>query len=329
MIPYVGQAVGAPCPTAVLDSRRLPADATGLTQALTGVREELRSERWAGVLKIALIAPSANPLYDLDYRFAQCLDADWSRLDLGGNCGHSMLVAVTAAARMGWVPLFPGARVRVNVVNNGDLLVGEVDELSQRGAVFTVHILSNPPRPVARVLPTGAAVTMLPTPLGRLPVSVVDWGNPYVLVDAADLGAPDRASLFADDPDLLARLRTVRAAAARQLGWPAGGAFPKVAALCQCRDGELLVRAVSVPSWHPSLGLTGAFCLAVAAELAGTVPAALRARARMAPGELVLDTPGGTVRASAAITGGAVGWASVSGKAVHFDEARAPAQTVA
>jgi 2-methylaconitate cis-trans-isomerase PrpF len=138
-----------------------------------------------------------------------------------------------------------------------------------------------------------------------------------VLIDAADVGAPDRATLFADDPDLLDRLRTVRAAAARMLCWPATGAFPKIAALCHCREGELLVRAVSVPSWHPNLGLTGAFCLAVAAELDGTVPAVLRARARMAPGELVLDTPGGTVRASAAVSGGTVGWASVSGKSVR------------
>lgn len=320
MIPYVGQADGSPCPTVVLDRRRLPEDTAGLTEALAGLHERHR----AGAMKIALISPSANPLYDLDYRFVQVLDPGWTRFDTRGNCGHSMLVAITAAARVGWVPLYPGARVRVNVINNGDLLVGEVDQLSQRGAVFTVHILSTPPRPLARVLPAGAPATVLRTPVGRLPVSFVDWANPYVLVDAADVGARDREALFAADPDLLERMRVVRACAADYLGWPADGAFPKIAAVGQYRRGELLVRAVSVPSWHPSLGLTGAFCLAVAAEVAGTVPAMLRERSQMRPGELVVQTPGGQVRASAALIDGAVGWASVAGKTVRFEEARAP-----
>jgi 2-methylaconitate cis-trans-isomerase PrpF len=324
MIPYIGRADGAPGSTVVLDRRQLPEDADGLARALAEVRDLHRSERWDGAMKIALISPSANPLFDLDYRFVQSLDADWTRFDLRGNCGHSMLVAITAAARIGWVPLYPGARVRVNVVNNGDLLVGEVEQLSQCGAVFTVHILSNPPRLMAQVLPAGTAITPLHTPLGRLDVTLVDWANPYVLVDAADLGVASRTALFADDPDLLARMRVVQSCAAQLLGWPPGGAFPKVAALGQYRQGELLVRAVTVPNWHPSLGLTGAFCIAVAAEIDGTVPAVLRRRAGLPRGALVIDTPSTTVRASAAIVDGAVGWASVPGKTVQFDEARAP-----
>lgn len=324
MIPYIGSADGAPGPTVVLDRRQLPEAPAKLTRALDEVRARHGWERWDEVMKIALISPSANPLYDLDYRFVQALDPGWTRIDPRGSCGHSMLVAVTAAARMGWVPLFPGARVRVNVVNNGDLLVAEVDQLGQRGAVFTVHILSTPPRPTARVLPAGEPVTTLHTPLGSLRVTLADWANPYVLVDAADLGATSRDELFADDPELLDRMRIVRACAADALGWSADGAFPKIAALGQYQAGELLTRAVSVPSWHPSLGLTGAFCLAVAAEVGATVPALLRDRAGLPPGELVVRTPGGIVRAGAAIADGAVGWASVGGKNVRFDEARAP-----
>ncbi|GAB3885712.1 4-oxalomesaconate tautomerase [Kibdelosporangium lantanae] len=323
MMPYLGQADGAPCPTVVLDRRELPEDEAGLAVALAALRADLCSHRWADAMKIALIWPAANPLHDLNYLFVQCLDNDWSEVDLRGNCGHSMLVGITAAARLGWVPLHPGARVRVNVVNNGDLLVGEVDAVSQSEAVFTVHILSPSPRPVTAVLPAGDAITELATPLGVFPVSIVDWANPYVLLDAADLGLTDRAAMFADDPALLDRLQVIRASAADRLGWPPGGAFPKIAMLGQYDPGELLVRAVTVPRWHPSLGLTGAFCLAVAAEVDGTVPARLRARADLPTGELVLRTPSATVRASAELLDGVVGWASVAGKSVRFDEARA------
>jgi 2-methylaconitate cis-trans-isomerase PrpF len=324
MTPYVAQADGAPCPTVVLDRRQLPADPAELTSTLTAIGDRHRTEQWAGALKIALISPSTNPFYDLDYQFVQGLDPRWTRFDLSGNCGHSMLVAITAATRLGWLSLHPGARVRVNVVNNGDLMVGEVDELSTQGAMFTVHLLSAPPRPVERVLPVGTPVTELRTPLGTLDVSLVDWANPYVLVDAADLGAADEDALFSAGPDLLDRMQVIRGCAAEVLGRPPDGAFPKIAALGQYREGELAARAVTVPGWHPSLALTGACCLAVAAEVAGTVPAVLRERAGIGSGELVVRTPGGTVRASAALVDGAVQWASVSGKTVRFEEARAP-----
>jgi 2-methylaconitate cis-trans-isomerase PrpF len=321
---YVGLAEGAPCPTVVLDRRHLPADPADLPAALTAIGARHRCEQWAGAMKIALIAPSAHPLHDLDYLFVQSLDPQWTRFDLGGNCGHSMLVAITAAARLGWVPLHPGARIRVNVVNNGDLLVGEVDQLGRQGAAFTVHLLSAQPRPVELVLPAGAPMTELATPLGRLPVSLVDWANPYVLVDAAELGVTGEDALFAGGADLLDRMQVVRASAAELLGRPPDGAFPKIAALGQYRAGELAVRAVTVPGWHPSLALTGACCLAVAAQVPGTVPAVLRDRAGLGSDELVVRTPGGTVRASAALLDGAVRWASVAGKTVRFEEARAP-----
>jgi hypothetical protein len=311
----------------VLDRRQLPEDAAELPAALAAVRRRHRAEQWADVRKIALIAPAANPLYDLDYWFVQSLDQQWTRLDLGGNCGHSMLVAITAATRLGWVPLYPGARVRVHVINNGDLLVGEVDQLSRAGAVFTVHFLSTLPRPVHQVLPAGAPLTELRTPFGRLEVSLVDWANPYVFLNAADLGVTDEVRLFSADDDLLDRMKVVRTCAADLLGRPPDGAFPKIAALGQYGPGELAVRAVTVPGWHPSLAVTGACCLAVAAEVAGTVPAVLRQRAGMAPGELVIRSPGGTVRASAALVDGAVRWASVTGKTVRFEEARAPQMT--
>lgn len=327
MRPYIAQADGSPCPTVVLDRRQLPDDTAELPAALAAVRHRYGSEQWSEIRKIALIAPSANPLYDLDFWFVQSLDRQWTRLDLGGNCGHSVLVAITAATRLGWVPLYPGARVRVHVINNGDLLVGEVDQLGKAGAVFTVHLMST--RPVHQVLPAAAPRTELRTPLGPLEVSLVDWANPYVFLDAADLGVAGEDALFSAGQDLLDRLQMVRASAAVLLGRSPDGAFPKIAALGQYRRGELAVRAVTVPGWHPSLAVTGACCLAVAAEVAGTVPAVLRQRAGMAPGELTVRTPGGTVSASAALADGAVRWASVTGKTVRFEEARTPQLTEA
>ncbi|GAA1332675.1 hypothetical protein GCM10009660_07490 [Catellatospora bangladeshensis] len=64
----------------------------------------------------------------------------------------------------------------------------------------------------------------------------------------------------------------MRVAGERLLGWPPG-VFPKIAALMPDEGGAVAARAVSVPSWHPTLALTGAVCVAAAAAIPGTVPA--------------------------------------------------------
>ena len=314
---------GAPCPTAVLDGRELPESQSGQLRALTALRGELAARGSADVLKNAIVRPSRHPLFDLDYRFVQSLPERHDAFDVRGSCGHSILASVEAAARTGMIqPLVPGCRVRVNVLNNGDNVVCEVEETSTGGTRFTAHFLCSPPRPVAELLLAGQAVTRVSLGGRSVEVSLVSMGNPYILVNAADLGAGDTDALFADDPALFQRMLDLRRAVCAEYGWDAHGAFPKIAALLPEGPQRLAVRAISVPSWHPMVALTGAVCLGAAAEIAGSVPARLLAAAGDGEGPLTLRTTGGEIRVAAATEGAPADqhltWVSVAQKQVDY-----------
>ncbi|RAG82597.1 hypothetical protein DN069_26915 [Streptacidiphilus pinicola] len=303
----LARAMGAPGPTLVLDADSLPHDREELVTALTRIRRRLPDAGTPGeVLKWALIAPSAHPLFDVDYRFVQAMpDAD-DHFDLNGNCGHSLLAAVTAAAQAGRLPaLRAGDRIRARVLNNGDQVVCQVDHASPRHTVFTAHFIAPPGTRLGTLLRDG----------GR----VVRMANPYLFVDGARLGVRDREALFrGEQPDLYATLERLRRRQAARLGWPLNGAFPKVAAVVPVAPGHLAVRALTVGGWHPELALTGAVCLAAASALRGTVPNRLLAADTAAPGRLVIDTPARQVVASYAATGDGPDdellWVSVGGK---------------
>src|SRR5690606_13326534 len=182
------------------------------------------------VLKIALVRPAEHPLFDLDYQFVQVLPGSVDSFDLRGSCGHSILAAVVAAERMGVGPrLTAGARVRVRVRNNSDNVVCAVDHVGFGETVFTVHFVPPDAVPVTELLIAGEPRTTLTVGGERCEVSMVSSGNPYVFVDARTLGFGDHGALFTADTALFERLTRIRAAAAELLGWPPGGAFPKIA----------------------------------------------------------------------------------------------------
>jgi 2-methylaconitate cis-trans-isomerase PrpF len=323
MIAHIAVAEGAPCPTLVLAADLLPTDDAELVEVLAQARTWLCDNGAEQVLKVAIVARSAHPLFDLDYRFVQCLPGRPPRFDLRGSCGHSILSSVLVASRLGWLPaLAPEQRIRVNVLNNGDHVVCEVDTADRGSGSFTVHFVHNPSTRLGELLITGEPVTGLTYPGGGIRVSFVSAGNPYVFVDAADLGVTTSAGLFTGGAGLYDELAGIRRSAALHLGWDPDGAFPKVAALVADVPGRLSARALSVPSWHPTLALTGVGCLAAASAIGGTVPHRLARRAGCLPGQVAIDTAGGSTSAAAAVSGTTPGdtlnWISVSGKVARF-----------
>ncbi|MFJ9029456.1 PrpF domain-containing protein [Streptomyces sp. NPDC102274] len=282
MIVDVVRVAGAPCPTLVIDRDRLPRGSLALRDELIALRRWLHRTGRGEIGKIALYGASHDPAHDLDYRFVQSLSGGF---DFRTGCGHSLLACVVATGR-------PGP-VRVRALTTNDTVVCEPEP---GGGAYTVRL--NRPAPARPLLPTGRPVDSV----DGLRVSLVDFGNPYVFVDTADLGLPAPGDLRSAEGDVLDRLLRVRARAARLLGLPAHGALPKIAAVAAYGAGGLTVRAVTTTGWHPSLALTGAACLTAAATVPGTVPHRLAGHGRgAAPGPYTLrvDTPGGPVSASA------------------------------
>ncbi|WP_026085647.1 PrpF domain-containing protein [Streptomyces viridosporus] len=326
MTGHLAYAMGSPCPTLVLDAGRLPRDEAALLAHLARARGQLVSAGGANVLKIALIEPSAHPMFDLDYRFVQTLPGVPDRFDLHGSCGHSILSAVLAASRSGMLPrLVPKARIRVRVLNNGDGVVCEVDRVERDGAGFTITFVQQPPAPFGDLLPDGRTRTVLRTGGDRTEVSLVSGANAYAFVDARRLGVPDQEALFTAGDELLGRLESLRGAAADRLGRPRGGAFPKIAAVLPAAEEGIAARAVTVPGWHPSIALTGLVCLGTAVRIPGTVPWRIARENGTGAGRVEVVTPGGRTAVTAVTSvsgtaggGGALLWATVARKDVTY-----------
>lgn len=296
-------AYGSPCPTLVLDARGLPVAEEALPAVLKRIRAQLVAIGEERVLKLALLRPSAHPSFDLRYRFVQCLPGSPDRFDAGGACAHSALAAAASAHELGFLPrLAPGSEVRVEVAN-GQSMHCEVTGAAGDHVELAVQFLPSVARRAA-VLPTGETVTRLGEEPGHA-LSIVSAGNVYAFADAAALGLTERTALFADDAELKATLTRLRAHAARRLGLPTDGAFPKIAAVGQYAPGRLAVRALSVPTWHPTLALTGSASIAVASAIPGTIPNRLARDAGCPQDALSIDTPGGTLQVTASVAGAA------------------------
>ncbi|MEU3455869.1 PrpF domain-containing protein [Micromonospora sp. NPDC006766] len=321
MIGHLAYASGSPCPTLVLDASWLPTAPEQIRASLARVRRFLAGAGGGHVLKMALVRPSGHPMFDLDYRFVQALPHAVDAFDLRGSCGHSILAATVAAARMGMLcRLTAGGRTRVRVLNNGDTVVCEVDRIDRDHVTFTIHFVRPAPMPARQLLLTGEPRTTLTVGPDRDEVSLVSAGNAYVFVDARSLGVRDHHELFAADGAFFARLSRIRAAAAERLGWSPEGVFPKIAALVPTVAGEIAARAISVPSWHPTIALTGAVCLASATRIPDSVPWRMWQEMGRPDGPIGIATPGGRTAVTAAVLSlagePALSWVSVDGKQV-------------
>ncbi|MFL9823617.1 2-methylaconitate cis-trans isomerase PrpF [Rhodoplanes sp. SY1] len=264
--------------------------------------------------KVVLVSPSARPDCDVDYLFGQ-VAIDQPLIDWSGNCGNLTTAVGPFAISQGLVPAGPdGVRaVRLWQANLGKRIVahvpvqdGEVLEAGRfalDGVAFDAAEIRlefmDPGGGAAGVLPTGRAVDTLEVPgLGPVRASLVDAGNPTVIVAAAALGVPAAlAQAQANgDADFLARCEAVRAAGAVAMGLATTAAeatanrpaTPKVALVgppadyvasdgrrVAAADVDLVARMISMGKLHHALTGTGAVALAVAAALPGTLVADL------------------------------------------------------
>ena len=260
--------------------------------------------------KVVVIAPSCRPDCDVDYLFgAPAIEVpviDWS-----GNCGNLSAAVGPFAISEGLVqaPRDGLARVRIWQANLGKRILAHVPmangEVQEEGdfrfdgvafpAAEVVLDFLDPAGSDGSVLPTGRAVDELDVPgLGRLPVTLLNAGNPTVFVRAETLGlsgTETQAQVNGDGP-LLARLEALRAAGAVAMGLAATAAqataerqhTPKLCLIAppqtyrvaggkqvQAEELDVIARMISMGKLHHAIPGTGAVAVAVAAALPGTL----------------------------------------------------------
>jgi len=247
--------------------------------------------------KACIIGPSSHPDAQVDYTFAQ-VEVRSPVVDYAGNCGNCSSAVGPFAIDEGLVPAREGETVvRIHNTNTKKIIVAhvpvqdgeaavdgdfELAGVAGRGARIALDFLDPGGAGTGRLLPTGHARDVV----AGVEASLVDATNPFVFVRARDLGLTGTETPQAIDADraLSARLETIRAEAGKRMGMVGSAAVPKIALVAPPQtytalDGtvverdsvDLLARAISMGNCHRAVPLTGAMCLAVAAEIEGSL----------------------------------------------------------
>jgi len=286
--------------------------------------------------KIAIIAKSSRTDADIDYTFGQ-VSVDSPVISYKGNCGNISSAVGPYAVEEGLVA-FSGdeATIRIHNTNTGKIIVARFalqNGLPKLDGDFALDGIAGTASPIAlsflapggsstgKTLPTGLAREMLETDgFGAIEVSLVDVSNPIACVAATDLGLTGRESPteLTDHPDILARIETVRIAAAVRMGICSKQEaqstvrnLPQIAIVSSPTDEDssatnIVLRMISTGQAHASSSITGGMCLAATMILPGSVAHEL-ARTSTAPNHpLTIAHPSGTLALNADISGNTV-----------------------
>jgi len=263
----------------------------------------------SSVSKVVIVEAPTHPDADVDYTFVQ-IAVDEALADYGSACGNMSSAVGPFALEEGLVRATNGqTKLRIHNTNTGQIYVSdfavqdgvpveeddfEIPGVTQTGAQVRLDFLEPAGAITGTLLPTGQACDTLDVPdVGPIDVSMIDAANPVAFVHAKAFGltaTEDPATLDAN-PDLMARLDTVRRHAAVAMGMAATpqqakASNPKVAivgapAPFTALDGriydanshDLGIRMISMGNFHRAVTLTGAMCIAVAAKIPGCVVA--------------------------------------------------------
>jgi 2-methylaconitate cis-trans-isomerase PrpF len=239
--------------------------------------------------KVAIVSRSSRPGADVDYLFAQ-VAVERAHVDLSPNCGNMLAAVGPFAIEAGLVPAADGETlVRIHNRNTGSLIEAAVqtpggivaydgttaiDGVAGTAAPIKLSFLDAVGSKTGALLPTGLDREAI----DGVPVTLVDYATPMLLLRAADLGlAGDETPAELDaNAVLLARLEQLRREAGRRMGLGdvAGRVIPKVGVLSPARRGGGLTSRYFTPDrCHRSHAVTGALCIAAASRLAGSVAA--------------------------------------------------------
>ena len=256
-----------------------------------------------------IVGPSTRENADIDYLFAQ-VAVGRRFVDMSPNCGNMLAAVGCFAIERGLVvPDDDVTRVRLFNLNTYRVVHAHVptpnrqltyegdtriDGVPGTGAGIVLDFIAPAGSCTGALLPTGNAMESI----DGVPVSLVDFAIPVVLIPASEVGKSgyeSKADLDADTM-LLSTIERLRRKAAARMGLadPAFSVIPKVALLAAPREGGSITSRFYVPwNCHVAHSTTGALCIAAATRIAGTVAAELAAPQSNPANSVIIEHPSG------------------------------------
>jgi 2-methylaconitate cis-trans-isomerase PrpF len=289
--------------------------------------------------KLAIISPSKDPHYDVNYNFGQ-VSIDKPKIGYQGNCGNISSAVGPFAIDEGLVGAEePVTTVRIYQTNTKKLIIAEapvrdglyneegdyaIDGVPGAGGKVTLHFIDPGGSVSGKLLPTGSVKDVIEIPgLGEMTVSIVDAANPVVFIRARDLGLTGTEIYEIDgSTEIRQRLEAIRSRGAAMLGLASSPEeaseisqdVPKIAFVSEPQNykavtGQMIgkdqvdvvARMMSMGTLHKTYAVTGAICTTGAAKIEGTVVNEVLDEVALKAGEIRLGHPGGIIPVGAEV----------------------------
>lgn len=296
--------------------------------------------------KVAIINPSDDSNYDVEYIFGQ-VSIDRPLIDFKGNCGNISSAVGPFAVDSGLVKACePITKVRILQKNTGKIIIAEVPVKDGRfenegdysipgvpgtASKITLHFVDPGGSVTGKLFPTGQQTDILAIPgLGTITVTIMDAANPVVFVQASSIGLTGtEIEEIETNPAIRPILESLRSHAAVLIGVAASPeeanrisqAIPKIALVSapqsyQAIGGitvessqiDITARIMSMGTLHRSYAVTGAICTAGAAMIEGTVVNAVTRNPQKNRKNLTIGHPGGIIEVGAHIDSKGDSW---------------------
>lgn len=260
--------------------------------------------------KVAVISPSNNPDYDINYTFYQ-VDIIIPNVDSSANCGNISSAVGPFAIDEGLVPAVkPLTVVRILNTNTGKIIEEHVRVDSDgKACVYGDEVIKGVPGTGSRIdmyfvdpagaktgklFPTGKKIDKIQIPgYKEIEVTIIDCSNPVIFIAAADLGIKGTELVeLNQNKEVMEYIECIRGVAAVKCGFcenymearQKSTSIPKVSIVSKPQDyinmdGEqvsasqmdLCVRAISVGKLHKAYPMTVAIATGAAAMIDGTI----------------------------------------------------------
>jgi 2-methylaconitate cis-trans-isomerase PrpF len=228
---------------------------------------------------------------------------DKALVDYEANCGNISQGVGPFAVDEGLVAVTePVTVVRIFNTNTNKMIEAEVPVRDGKavvegdfvvpgvpgsGAKIVLNFVNSAGSKTGKLVPTGNVQDRMQLSGGReVRVSLVDAGNPFVFVQAAELGltGSELPAAVNGDSRTLAVMEEIRLQAGVMMGLAASAAVPKVAFVAAPQDYstitgkavgaeecDLLARSKSFAGLHKAYAVTGGLCVGAAALIEGSV----------------------------------------------------------
>ena len=285
------------------EARHLPADTVARDAVLLAAMGSPDPRQIDGIggahpltSKVGIVARSERPGIDLEWRFGQ-IQPSGDTVDTTPNCGNMLAAVVPFAIETGLVvPESDRTSVDVLTLNTG--LVARItvetpsapdgryveyggdariDGVPGSAAPVLIDFLDTAGSVCSGLLPTGNIRDQVEADgLGMLDVTLIDNGQPLVIVAASDLGISgyESPAEINGNEELRSKVERLRLACGRLMGLGDVSArnYPKMTLVAKpVSGGAISTRSLIPHVCHDSIGVLAAVTAATAAVLPGSV----------------------------------------------------------